>query len=156
MNERLASSAEGISVSINDAHIALRGLAEVYSRYAQVRGFQEGAASLEGRRELARQYGRGWRRAIGAALENAKNALNEAERLHMPVLTKEAELAGAGFEVKIDGEAVEVRFDPTDAETEALRTIIAVRRAIGTQVGAKTREKSLSGLYSSRESKKAS
>ncbi len=156
MSEIPKAVGEGISVSIEEAHVALRGLAAAYAEYARAQGLERAAEIAAERKKLAARYGKGWRKVVEGAVRNAKVAHDTAVTEHMPTLTKEVELTEARFAVEEEGETVEVGFDPTDVETEALRTTIWVRHAIGARVGAEARHRYMNGLYDPEESKKAS
>lgn len=135
---------EGVSVSIEEAHIALRGLAEAYAQFARAEGLQRVAKTPSARSgRLAERYGSNLPRVVEGSRQNAKDVLNAAVAQHMPVLTREEDLVEAGFDAK-------------KAEKQAQATTIGVRHAIGVSVGAKARNLYMKGLYKPEETKKAS
>jgi hypothetical protein len=111
----------GVSVSLDERHLALESLAKVYARHASAQGLEKAVRYPAHRQRIAKRYGP-VEHVVQGANQKTLQALHDAEAEFMPVLTKQEELAAAGF-------------DPVDAETTALTTTIQVRHAIGHQVG---------------------
>lgn len=128
-NDPTAESRDaGISVSLDDRYFVMAAMAQLYARRARSKGLSTAAEIAPLRKKLKGRYP-DLDELVANTVAKAHYTADDEKRVLARVL-KTNELIQAGFH-------------PVDAEEAEQQTILQIRHAIGTTVGAKTRNENL-------------